>query len=58
MTYNLRARKPPRRDALLTTCHDALPPDILTRTLDEAIRDKICYVTAQTIVPEGMQYSM
>ena len=24
--------------------------------LDEAIRDKICYVTAQTIVPEGMQY--
>ena len=29
MTYNLRTRKPPRRDVLLTTCHDALPPDIL-----------------------------
>ena len=29
MTYNLRARKPPRRDALLAACHDALPREIL-----------------------------
>ena len=29
MAYNLRARKPPRRDALLAACYDALPREIL-----------------------------
>ena len=36
MTYNLRARKPPRRDALLAACHDVLPREILEYILHES----------------------
>ena len=33
MSYNLRARRPPRRDAFLAACYDTLPPEVLRRIL-------------------------
>ena len=33
MTYNLRPRKPPRRDAFLSACYDTFPPEVLRRIL-------------------------